>query len=161
MLIFFTHVLIHVFSMFICFLKLLLMQLHADLCVNSSDCLNLMTETVVYRKLLNEASVKLSKISKLIAVIISFYLMFVCYQSTSSIIFLQSSLQLSIILVSLSVQSVTKLEFNSLVLSICHSQFRELITIKIIRLSSSRLDMFIYMIYTQLTTLYTCYLHEY
>src|SRR5205809_7597168 len=105
------------------------MQLHADLCVNFSDCLNLMTETVVYRKLLSKASVKLSKTSKLITMIISFYLISVHYQSTSSTIFLQSSLQLSIVLVSLSVQLITKLEFDSLVLSICHSQFRKLITI--------------------------------
>src|SRR2546421_2129414 len=103
MLISFICVLTCVFSMFVCFLELLLMQLHADLCADSSDCLNLMTETVIYRKLLNETSVKLSKTSKLIAMIISFYLIFVCYQSTSFIIFLQSSLQLSIVLVSLSV----------------------------------------------------------
>src|SRR5213592_1633379 len=114
MLISFTHVLIHVFSTFVCFLELLLTQLHADLCADLSDCLNLMTETVVYRKLLNEASVKLSKISKLITVIISFYLTSVCCQFTSSTIFLQSFLQLFIVLVSLSVQSVMKLEFNSL-----------------------------------------------
>ena len=128
MLISFTHVLTHVFSMFVCFLELLLMQLHADLCVNFSDCLNLVTETVVYRKLLGKASAKLSKTSKLITVIISFYLISVCCQSTSSTIFLQSFLQLSIVLVSLSVQSVAKLEFDSLILSICCNQFRELIT---------------------------------
>src|SRR5881396_2205315 len=128
MLISFTHVLICAFSTFVCFLELLLMQLHADLCVNFSDCLNLMTETVVYRKLLSEASVKLSKTSKLITVTVSFYFTFVCCQSISFIIFLQSSLQLSIVLVSLSVQLIAKLEFNSLILSICHSQFRELIT---------------------------------
>src|SRR5947207_12196635 len=98
MLISFICVLTHVLSMFVCFLELLLMQLHADLCVNFSDCLNLMTETVVYRKLLSEASAELSKISKLIAVIISFYLMSVCCQFISSIIFLQSLLQLFIIL---------------------------------------------------------------
>src|SRR5947199_690701 len=109
--------------MFVCFLGLLLMQLHADLCADFPDCLNLMTETVVYRKLLNKASVKLSKTSKLITMIISFYLMSVHCQSTSSTIFLQSLLQLSIVLVSLSVQSVTKLEFNSLILSIYYSQF--------------------------------------
>src|SRR5438034_9125692 len=129
MLISFTHVLTCVLSTFVCFLELLLMQLHADLCVNFSDYLNLMTETVVYRKLLSETSVKLSKTSKLIAVTVSFYLMSVCCQSTSSTIFLQSSLQLSIVLVSLSVQSVVKLEFNSLILSICHNQFRKLITL--------------------------------
>src|SRR2546429_9016350 len=128
MLISFICALTHVFSMFVCFLELLLTQLHADLCADLSDCLNLMTETVVYRKLLSKASVKLSKASKLTAVIISFYLMSVCCQSTSSTIFLQSLLQLSIVLVSLSVQSVVKLEFNSLVLSICYNQFRELIT---------------------------------
>src|SRR5437667_10530648 len=105
------------------------MQLYADLCVNFSDCLNLITETVVYRKLLSETSVKLSKTSKLIIVIISFYLISVYYQSTSSITFLQSSLQLSIVLVSLLVQLIVKLEFNSLILSICHSQFRESVTI--------------------------------
>ena len=104
------------------------MQLHADLCADPSDCLNSVTETVVYRKLLDKASVKLSKTSKLITVIISFYLTSVHCQSTSSTIFLQSFLQLSIVLVSLSVQFVVKLEFDSLVLSICHSQFRELIT---------------------------------
>src|SRR5438034_374420 len=149
MLISFTHVLTHASSTFVCFLELLLTQLHADLCVNFSGCLNsvagtgclnLVTETVVYRKLLSEASAELSKTSKLTAVIISFYLMSVCCQFTSSTIFLQSLLQLFIVLVSLSVQSVVKLEFDSLVLSICHSQFRELITtdqccFRIIRLS--------------------------
>src|SRR5438034_9964698 len=104
------------------------MQLHADLCVNFSDCLNSMTETVVYRKLLGKAFAELSKTSKLITVIVSFYLISVHCQSTSSTIFLQSSLQLSIVLVSLSVQSVVKLEFDSLILSICCSQFRKLIT---------------------------------
>src|SRR5881396_3878427 len=104
------------------------MQLHADLCADSSDCLNSVTETVVYRKLLSKASAKLSKTSKLTAVIISFYLMSVCCQSTSSTTFLQSFLQLSIILVSLSVQLIVKLEFDSLILSICCSQFREPVT---------------------------------
>src|SRR5437667_2676738 len=104
------------------------MQLHADLCADLPGCLNLMTETVVYRKLLDKASIKLSKTSKLITVIISFYLISVCCQSTSSTIFLQSFLQLSIVLVSLSAQLIAKLEFDSLILSICHSQFRELIT---------------------------------
>src|SRR5438034_813053 len=130
MLISFTCALICVSFMFVCFLESLLMQLHADLCVNFSDCLNLMTETVVYRKLLSKASAELSKTSKLTAVIISFYLTSVCCQSTSSTIFLQSSLQLFIILASLSVQSVMKLEFDSLILSICCSQFRESITLK-------------------------------
>src|SRR5947207_15544102 len=128
MLIFFTCALICVFSTFVCFLELLLMQLHADLCVNLSDCLNSVTETVVYRKLLNKASAELSKTSKLITVIISFYLTSVCCQFTSSTIFLQSFLQLSIVLVSLSAQLIAKLEFNFLVLSICCSQFRRLIT---------------------------------
>src|SRR5437667_10823075 len=131
MLISFTYVLTCVLSTFVCFLELLLMQLHADLCADFSGCLNSVTETVVYRKLLGEASVKLSKTSKLITVIISFYLTSVHCQSTSSIIFLQSSLQLSIVLISLSVQLVAKLEFNSLVLSTCHSQFRRLITISV------------------------------
>src|SRR5438034_558619 len=114
--------------MFVCFLESLFTQLHADFCADFSDCLNLMTETVVYKKLLGKASAELSKTSKLTAVIISFYFMFICCQSTSFTIFLQSLLQLSIVLVSLSVQSVAKLEFDSLVLSICHNQFRELIT---------------------------------
>ena len=69
------------------------------------------------------------KTSKLITVIISFYLTSVHCQSISSTIFLQSLLQLSIVLVSLSVQFVAKLEFNSLILSICCSQFRESVTI--------------------------------
>src|SRR5438034_5828853 len=137
MLISFICVLIHVSSMFVCFLKSLLTQLHADLCANppgclnlvtGTGCLNLVTGTVVYRKLLDKASAELSKTSKLITVIISFYLMSVHCQHTSSTIFLQSSLQLSIVLVSLSVQLIVKLEFDSLVLSICCSQFRELIT---------------------------------
>src|SRR5437762_2027971 len=128
MLISFTRVLTRVPPMFVCFLEPLLTQLHADLCADPSGCLNLVAGTVVYRKLLGEASAELSKASKLTAVIISFYLMSVCCQSTSSTIFLQSSLQLSIILVSLSVQLIAKLEFDSLVLSICHSQFRESVT---------------------------------
>ena len=128
MLISFTHALIHAFSTFVCFLESLLMQLHADLCADLSGCLNSVTETVIYRKLLNKASVKLNKTSKLTAVIISFYFMSVHCQSISSTIFLQSSLQLSIVLISLSIQSVAKLEFNSLILSICHSQFRGLVT---------------------------------
>ena len=103
MLIFFTCILTHASSMFVCFLELLLMQLHADFCVNFPGCLNLMTETVIYRKLLGKTSAELSKTSKLITVIISFYLMSVCCQSTSFTIFLQSLLQLSIVLVSLSV----------------------------------------------------------
>ena len=91
-----------------------------------------MAGTVVYRKLLGKASAKLSKTSKLITVTVSFYLISVCCQSTSSTTFLQFRLQLSIVLVSLSVQSVAKLEFDSLILFICHSQFRELITIIIL-----------------------------
>src|SRR5438034_1228474 len=125
----FIHVLICVSSMFVCFLESLLMQLHADLYADFSDCLNLMTETVVYRKLLGKASAELSKTSKLITVTVSFYLMSVCCQSTSFTIFLQSSLQFFIVLVSLSVQLVMKLEFNSLILSICCNQFRESVTI--------------------------------
>src|SRR5213083_2174531 len=105
MLISFIHVLTCASSMFVCFLELLLTQLHADLCADFSDCLNSVTGTVVYRKLLSKASAELSKTSKLITVIISFYLMFVHCQFTSSIIFLQSLLQLFIVLVSLSVQS--------------------------------------------------------
>src|SRR5947207_12818582 len=93
-----TRALIHASLMFVCFLELLLTQLHADLCADFSDCLNPVTGTVVYRKLLGEASVKLSKTSKLIAVIVSFYLTSVHCQSISSTIFLQSSLQLSIVL---------------------------------------------------------------
>src|SRR5438034_8742015 len=138
MLISFTHVLTCVLSMFVCFLESLLTQLHADLCADPPDCLNLVagtdclnpvTETVIYIKLLGKASVKLSKTSKLTAVIVSFYLMSVCCQSTSFTTFLQSLLQLSIVLVSLSVQSVVKLEFDSLVLSICCNQFKKSVTI--------------------------------
>src|SRR5437773_10147757 len=133
-----ARVLTHAPPTFVCFLGLLLTQLHADLCANppgclnpvaGTGCLNLVTETVVYRKLLGKASAELSKTSKLTAVIILFYLMSVHCQSTSFTIFLQSLLQLFIVLVSLSVQSVVKLEFDSLILSICHSQFRRLITI--------------------------------
>ena len=124
----FTCALTHVSSMFVCFLELLFMQLHADLCADFPGCLNLMTEIVVYRKLLDKTSAELSKTSKLTAVIISFYFMSVYCQSTSSTIFLQFSLQLSIVLVSLSVQLIVKLEFDSLILFICHSQFRKLIT---------------------------------
>ena len=61
MLISFTHVLTCVFSMFVCFLGPLLMQLHADLCADSPGCLNPVAGTVVYRKLLGEASAELSK----------------------------------------------------------------------------------------------------
>ena len=128
MLIFFTCVLTHVFSMFVCFLELLLMQLHADFCADFSDYLNSVTETVIYRKLLNEISVKLSKTSKLTVVTVSFYFMSVHYQSISSIIFLQFSLQLFIILVFLSIQLIAKLEFDSFILSTCYSQFREPVT---------------------------------
>src|SRR5438034_11009876 len=128
MLISFTCVLTRAPSTFVCFLEPLLMQLHADLCADSPGCLNPVAGTVVYRKLLGEASAELSKASKLTAVIVSFYLMSVCCQSTSFTIFLQSPLQLSIVLVSLSVQLVVKLEFDSLILSICNSQFRESFT---------------------------------
>src|SRR5205809_7726527 len=121
MLISFTHALTCVFSTFVCFLGPLLMQLHADLCANLSDCLNLVAGTVVYRKLLGEASAELSKASKLTAVTVPFYLMSVRCQPTSSTTFLQSLLQLSIVLVSLPVQPVAKLEFDSLVLPTCHS----------------------------------------
>src|SRR5438034_3611144 len=124
-----THALTRAPPTFVCFLGPLLTQLHADLCADPPGCLNPVAGTVVYRKLLGEASVELSKTSKLTAVTVSFYLTSVCCQPTSSTIFLQSSLQLSIVLVSLSVQSVAKLEFNSLILSTCCSQFRELITI--------------------------------
>src|SRR5438034_8802047 len=116
MLISFARVLTCASPTFVCFLGLLLTQLHADLCANLPGCLNPVAGTVVYRKLLGKASAELSKTSKLTAMIISFYLTSVCCQSTSSTIFLQSSLQLSIVLVSLSVQSVAKLEFNSLIL---------------------------------------------
>ena len=132
-----TRVLTRAPPTFVCFLGPLLTQLHADLCADPPGCLNPVAGTVVYRKLLGEASAKLSKASKLTTVTIPFYLMSVCCQPTSSTIFLQSSLQLSIVLVSLSVQLVVKLEFNSLVLSTCHSQFREPITIKQHKLSQS------------------------
>src|SRR5204862_6597927 len=69
------------------------------------------------------------KTSKLTAVIISFYFMSVCCQFTSSTIFLQSFLQLSIVLASLPVQPVVKLGFDPLVLPTCRSQFRGLVTI--------------------------------
>src|SRR5947207_1850900 len=127
MLISFTRVLTCVFPTFVCFLESLLMQLHADLCadlpgclnpVAGTGCLNLVAGTVVYRKLLGEASAELSKTSKLTAVTVSFYLMSVCCQSTSSTTFLQSLLQLSIVLVSLSVQLIAKLGLNSLILPI-------------------------------------------
>ena len=105
------------------------MQLHADLCADFSDCLNSVAGTVVYRKLLGKASAELSKTSKLTTVIISFYFISVCCQPTSSTIFLQSPLQLSIVLVSLPVQLIAKLEFNPLVLSTCHGQFRGPVTL--------------------------------
>src|SRR5438034_2019880 len=130
-------VLICASSTFVCFLGLLLMQLHAVLCadppgclnpVAGTGCLNPVAGTVVYRKLLGEASAELSKASKLTAVTVPFYLMSVCCQHTSSTTFLQSSLQLSIVLASLPVQSVVKLGFNSLVLSTCCSQSRGPVT---------------------------------
>src|SRR6266496_2263306 len=123
MLISFTCALICALSTFVCFLEPLLTQLHADLCADPPGCLNLVAETVVYRKLLGKASAELSKTSKLIIVIVSFYLMSVHCQSTSSTIFLQFSLQLFIILASLSIQLIVKLEFDSLILPTCHSQF--------------------------------------
>src|SRR6266487_1407796 len=123
MLISFICVLTHVSSMFVCFLGPLLMQLHADLCADPPGCLNSVAETVVYRKLLGEASAELNKTSKLITVTVSFYLTSVHCQSTSSTIFLQSLLQLSIVLVSLSVWLIVKHGFDPLVLSICCSQF--------------------------------------
>ena len=88
-----------------------------------------MAGTVVYRKLLGEASAELSKASKLTAVTIPFYLMSVCCQPTSSTTFLQSPLQLSIVLASLPVQPVAKLGFDPLVLPTCRSQFRGPVTI--------------------------------
>src|SRR5438034_2116403 len=124
----FTRALICASPTFVCFLGLLLTQLHADLCADPPGCLNLVAGTVVYRKLLGEASAELSKASKLTAVTISFYLTSVCCQPTSSTIFLQSSLQFSIVLASLSVQSVAKLGFDSLILPTCHNQFRVLVT---------------------------------
>jgi hypothetical protein len=60
----FICALICVSSMLVYFLELLLTQLHADLCVSFSDYSNLMTETVVYRKLLSETFVELSKTFK-------------------------------------------------------------------------------------------------
>ena len=69
----FICVLTCVFPMFVCFLGLLLTQLHADLCadppgclnpVAGTGCLNPVAGTVVYRKLLGEASAELSKASK-------------------------------------------------------------------------------------------------
>src|SRR5438034_7982390 len=128
MLISFTHILTCAPSMFVCFLGLLLTQLHADLCADSPDCLNPVAGTVVYRKLLGEASAELSKASKLTAVTVPFYLMSVCCQPTSSTTFLQSLLQLSIILASLPVQPVAKLGFDPLILPTCRSQFREPVT---------------------------------
>ena len=64
------------------------MQLYIDFCADSPDYLNPVTETIVYRKLLNKASTKLSKASKLIIMIISFYFTSVYCQPTSFIIFL-------------------------------------------------------------------------
>jgi hypothetical protein len=60
----FICALTHVLSTLVHFLESLLIQLHANLCVSSSDYSNLMTETVVYRKLLSKTFVKLSKTSK-------------------------------------------------------------------------------------------------
>src|SRR5216117_3346788 len=116
-----TRVLTCVPSMFVCFLGPLLTQLHADLCADPPGCLNPVAGIIVYRKLLGKASAELSKASKLTAVIIPFYLTSVHCQPTSSTIFLQSPLQLSIVLASLSVQPVAKLGFNPLILPTCHS----------------------------------------
>src|SRR5205809_6316514 len=123
-----TRVLTRAPPMFVCFLGPLLTQLHADLCADPPGCLNPVAGIIVYRKLLGEASAELSKASKLTAVTVPFYLMSVCCQHTSSTIFLQSSLQLSIVLASLPVQPVVKLEFDSLVLPTCHSQSRRPVT---------------------------------
>ena len=114
---------------FVRFLGPLLTQLHADLCADPPGCLNPMAGTVVYRKLLGEASAELSKASKLTAVTVPFYLTSVRCQPTSSTTFLQSPLQLSIVLASLPVQPVAKLGFNPLVLPTCRSQFRGPVTI--------------------------------
>ena len=128
MLIPYTRALTRAPPTFVRFLGPLLTQLHADLCAVPPGCLNPVAGTVVYRKLLGEASAELSKASKLTAVTVPFYLTSVCCQSISSTIFLQSSLQLSIVLASLSIQLIAKLGFDSLILSICHSQFRESVT---------------------------------
>src|SRR5213592_1523936 len=114
---------------FVCFLGPLLTQLHADLCADPPGCLNPVAGTVVYRKLLGEASAELSKASKLTAVTVPFYLTSVRCQPTSSTTFLQSPLQLSIVLASLPVQPVAKLGFDPLVLPTCRSQFRGPVTI--------------------------------
>ena len=113
---------------FVCFLGPLLTQLHADLCADPPGCLNPVAGTVVYRKLLGEASAELSKASKLTAVTVPFYLTSVRCQPTSSTTFLQSPLQLSIVLASLPVQPVAKLGFDPLVLPTCRSQFRGPVT---------------------------------
>src|SRR2546421_10267227 len=92
MLISYTRALSRVLSMSVCTIEQLLMQLHADLYADFSDCLNLVTEAVVYRKLLNETFTELSKTSKLITVIILiilYALLSACSLSTSSITFLQ------------------------------------------------------------------------
>ena len=79
------------------FLGPLLTQLYADLYADPPDHLNPVAGTVVYRKLLSEASTELSKASKLTAVTV-----FNCYASallsarslpTSSTTSLQLSLQ--------------------------------------------------------------------
>ena len=124
-----TRALTRASSTFVCFLGPLLTQLHADLCADPPGCLNPVAGTVVYRKLLGEASAELSKASKLTAVTIPFYLMSVRCQPTSSTTFLQSPLQLSIVLASLPVQPVAKLGFDPLVLPTCRSQFRGPVTI--------------------------------
>src|SRR5436190_12498065 len=136
-----TRVLTRAPPTFVCFLGPLLTQLHADLCadppgclnpVAGTGCLNPVAGTVVYRKLLGEASAELSKASKLTAVTIPFYLTSVRCQPTSSTTFLQSPLQLSIVLASLPVQPVAKLGFDPLVLPTCRSQFRGPVTYLIV-----------------------------
>src|SRR5213083_2575278 len=124
-----TRALTRVPPTFVCFLGSLLTQLHADLCADPPGCLNPVAGTVVYRKLLGEASAELSKASKLTAVTVPFYLMSVRCQPTSSTTFLQSPLQLSIVLASLPVQPVAKLGFDPLVLPTCRSQFRGPVTL--------------------------------
>ena len=127
-----TRVLTRAPPTFACFLGPLLTQLHADLCADPPGCLNPVAGTVVYRKLLGEASAELSKASKLTAVTIPFYLTSVRCQPTSSTTFLQSPLQLSIVLASLPVQPVAKLGFDPLVLPTCRSQFRGPVTLPFI-----------------------------
>jgi hypothetical protein len=76
MLISYTHALTHVLFMFVCFLELLLMQLYVNLYISFFDYSNLMTELIVYRKLLSETFTEFSKISKLIAVTVLIFILF-------------------------------------------------------------------------------------